>query len=146
MTGSKLLNKLSILCYALGIIGIALGIIAIINPGIGNIIFEGYMENYQIPSDINIDPNTFAVISLIISCLFTIFDGWLLGRAVKDGRKTKLLIVLLILGIISPIIEICSAGFNSILNVESIANIIGILIKAFILNQVLKVRRDALEE
>lgn len=88
----------------------------------------------------------YASISFIMSCVFTLFEGWLLGRASKDGRKTTFLIILLILGIISPIIEICSAGFNSILNMESISNIIGVLIKAFILNQTIKVRKETLDE
>lgn len=145
MTGDKLLKKLSILCYILGIVGIIIGIIAM-NTNLGDTLFEGYMENNQIQSTAGIDAKTIAGISFIMSCIFTLFEGWLLGRAAKDGRKTTFLIILLILGIISPIIEICSAGFNSILNMESIANIIGILIKAFILNQTIKVRREALDD
>lgn len=145
MTGEKLLKKLSILCYILGIVGIIIGIIAM-NTNLGDTLFEGYMENNQIQSTAGIDAKTIAGISFIMSCIFTLFEGWLLGRAAKDGRKTTFLIILLILGIISPIIEICSAGFNSILNMESIANIIGILIKAFILNQTIKVRREALDD
>ncbi|MEE0865231.1 MAG: hypothetical protein U0L98_00240 [Clostridia bacterium] len=145
MTGEKLLKKLSILCYILGIVGIIIGIIAM-NTNLGDTLFEGYMENNQIQSTAGVDAKTIAGISFIMSCIFTLFEGWLLGRAAKDGRKTTFLIILLILGIISPIIEICSAGFNSILNMESIANIIGILIKAFILNQTIKVRREALDD
>lgn len=145
MTGEKLLKKLSILCYILGIVGIVVGIVAI-NTNLGDTLFEGYMENNQIQSTAGVDAKTIAGISFIMSCIFTLFEGWLLGRAAKDGRKTTFLIILLILGIISPIIEICSAGFNSILNMESIANIIGILIKAFILNQTIKVRREALDD
>lgn len=145
MTGEKLLKKLSILCYILGIVGIIIGIVAM-NTNLGDTLFEGYMENNQIQSTAGVNAKTIAGISFIMSCIFTLFEGWLLGRAAKDGRKTTFLIILLILGIISPIIEICSAGFNSILNMESIANIIGILIKAFILNQTIKVRREALDD
>ena len=144
MTGEKLLKKLSILCYILGIVGIILGFVAM-NTSLGDTLFEGYMKNYQMQSDTNIDTKTLAGISFIMSCIFTLFEGWLLGRAAKNGKKTMLLIILLILGIISPIIEICSAGFNSIINMESIANIVGILIKGFILNQVLKVRKETLD-
>ena len=145
MTGSSLLKKLSIFCYILGIVGIIIGIIAM-NTDLGDTLFEGYMKDYQIQSNASIDAKTLASISFIMSCVFTLFEGWLLGRAAKDGKKTTFLIILLILGIISPIIELCSAGFNSILNMESIANIIGILIKAFILNQTIKVRREALDD
>lgn len=145
MTGEKLLKKLSIFCYILGIVGIIIGIIAM-NTDLGDTLFEGYMKDYQIQSNASIDAKTLASISFIMSCVFTLFEGWLLGRASKDGRKTTFLIILLILGIISPIIELCSAGFNSILNMESIANIIGVLIKAFILNQTIKVRREALDD
>lgn len=145
MTGEKLLKKLSILCYILGVAGIIIGVIAM-TTNLGDTLFEGYMENYQIQSNTKIDPKTIAGISFIMSCIFTLFEGWLLGRASKDGKKTTFLIILLILGIISPIIEVCSAGFNSILNMESIANIIGVLIKAFILNQTIKVRREALDD
>ena len=145
MTGSSLLKKLSIFCYILGIVGIIIGIIAM-NTNLGDTLFEGYMKEYQIQSSANIDVKTIAGISFIISCVFTLFEGWLLGRASKDGKKTTFLIIILILGIISPIIEICSAGFNSILNMESIANIIGILIKVFILNQTIKVRKEALDD
>ena len=145
MTGSSLLKKLSIFCYILGIVGIIIGIIAM-NTDLGDTLFEGYMKDYQIQSNASIDAKTLASISFIMSCVFTLFEGWLLGRASKDGRKTTFLIILLILGIISPIIELCSAGFNSILNMESIANIIGVLIKAFILNQTIKVRREVLDD
>ena len=145
MSGDRLLKKLSILCYILGIAGIIIAVIAM-NTNFGDTLFEGYVRNYQVPPEIEIDTKVFAGINVIMSSLFTLFEGWLLGRAVKDGRKTTFLIILLVLGIISPIIEICAAGFNSILNVESIGNIIGILVKGFILNQVLKVRREALDE
>lgn len=142
MTGSKLLKKLSILCYILGIIGIVIGIIAM-TTNIGDTLFKADMEKLKALEKVNLDPKMFLGTNFISSSLFTVFEGWLLGRAAKNGRKSMLLIILLILGIISPIIEIVSAGFGSILNMESIANIIGILIKAFILNQVLKVRREA---
>ena len=143
MTGSSLLKKLSMFCYILGIVGIIIGVIAM-TTNFGDTLFEGYMN--QIQSNVEVDAKIVAGISFIISCLFTLFEGWLLGRAAKDGKKTTLLIILLILGIISPIIEICSAGFNSILNIESISNIIGVLIKAFILNQTIKVRKETLDE
>ena len=142
MTGSKLLKKLSILCYILGIIGVIIGIVAM-TTNIGNILFQSDMEKLTELEKLNLDPKVFLGINFITSSLFTVFEGWLLGRAAKNGRKSMLLIILLILGIISPIIEIFTAGFGSILNMESIANIIGILIKAFILNQVLKVRKEA---
>ena len=142
MTGSKLLKKLSILCYILGIIGVVIGIIAM-TTNIGDTLFQTEMGKLAELQKLNLDPKVFLGINFITSSLFTVFEGWLLGRAAKNGRKSMFLIILLILGIISPIIEIFSAGFGSILNMESIANIIGILIKAFILNQVLKVRREA---
>ncbi len=142
MTGSKLLKKLSILCYILGIIGVVIGIIAM-TTNIGDTLFQTEMGKLAELQKLNLDPKVFLGINFITSSLFTVFEGWLLGRAAKNGRKSMFLIILLILGIISPIIEILSAGFGSILNMESIANIIGILIKAFILNQVLKVRREA---
>lgn len=145
MTGSSLLKKLSIFCYILAIAGIIIGIIAI-NTNLGDTLFQGYMKNYQIQPTAGVDAKTIAGISFIMSCVFTLFEGWLLGRAAKDGRKTTFLIILLILGIISPIIEIFSAGLNSILNMESIANIIAILFKAFILNQTIKVRKEALDD
>ena len=145
MTGSNLLKKLSIFCYILGIAGIIIGIIAM-NTNLGDTLFQGYMKNYQIQSTAGVDAKTIAGISFIMSCVFTLFEGWLLGRAAKDGRKTTFLIILLILGIISPIIEIFSTGLNSILNMESIANIIAILFKAFILNQTIKVRKEALDD
>ena len=145
MTGSNLLKKLSIFCYILAIAGIIIGIIAM-NTNLGDTLFQGYMKNYQIQSTAGVDAKTIAGISFIMSCVFTLFEGWLLGRAAKDGRKTTFLIILLILGIISPIIEIFSTGLNSILNMESIANIIAILFKAFILNQTIKVRKEALDD
>ena len=144
MTGSSLLKKLRMICYILCIIGIILAIIAM-STNMGDTLFKDYMKNIKMPEGIHIDVKMYAGVSLIISSLFTLFDGWLLGRAAKDGRKTMLLIVLLVLGIISPLIEIITAGFNSVLNMESIANIVEILIKVYILNQVLKVRGEALD-
>ena len=47
MTGEKLLKKLSILCYILGVAGIIIGVIAM-TTNLGDTLFEGYMENYQI--------------------------------------------------------------------------------------------------
>ena len=146
MTGEKLLKNLSLLCYFLGIIGIVLSVIIIVDVKVGDVLLDGYMENNNYSEVEEINPKTMAVMSIIISSLFDIFEGWLLGRAAKDGRKTKFLIVLLVLGLISPLLKLFVAGFNSILNIESLSNIIAILIKVFILNQVIKLRREALEE
>lgn len=145
MTGSQLLKKLSVLCYTLGIIGIIIGIVAM-STRLGETLFNGYIRIINIPNETNLDAKVYAGINLIVSSSFTLFEGWLLGRAVKNGRKTIFLIILLILGIISPIMQIIYAGFNSILNTESISNIIEILIKTFILTQVIKVRREAIDE
>ena len=145
MTGEKLLRKLSILCYVLGIIGIIIGIIAMTTT-LGDTLFEGYMENIDTQELENINPKTIAGISFIISCMFTLLEGWLLGRAAKNGKKTIFLMVILILEIVSTVIEIIGAGFNSTINMDSLSNIIGLLINAFILNQVIKVRREALED
>lgn len=146
MTGEKLLKNLSLLCYILGIIGIVLSVIIIADVKAGDVLLEGYMDNYNYSVGADINPKTMAIMSILISSLFDMFEGWLLGRAAKDGRKTKFLIVLLVLGLISPLLKLFGAGFNSILNVESLSNIIAILIKVFILNQVIKLRREALEE
>ena len=86
MSGDRLLKKLSILCYILGIAGIIIAVIAM-NTNFGDTLFEGYVRNYQVPPEIKIDTKVFAGINVIMSSLFTLFEGWLLGRAVKDGRN-----------------------------------------------------------
>ena len=99
MTGSKLLKKLSILCYILGIIGVVIGIIAM-TTNIGDTLFQTEMGKLAELQKLNLDPKVFLGINFITSSLFTVFEGWLLGRAAKNGRKSMFLIILLILGLI----------------------------------------------
>lgn len=141
MTGRELLKKLRTLCYILGILGIIIGIVAI-TTNIGNTLFQELVKNIKVPENTNVDAKTYAGIYFIVESLFTLFQGWLLGRAVKNGKKTTLLIILLVLSIVSTILEIFHAGWNAILDMESVTNIIVVLIKGFILNQVIKVRRE----
>lgn len=142
MTGRDLLKKLSTLCYVLAIIGIILGIVAM-NTKLGDTLFQELVKNIKVPANTNVDTKTYAGIYFIVESLVTLFQGWLLKRAVKDGRKTTLLIILLILSISTTIIEIYNAGFNAILDMESVANIIVVIIKGFILSQVFRVRQEA---
>ena len=82
---------------------------------------------------------------MIMEGLFYFFEGWLIYRASKDGKKTTFLMILLILGIISQVLTFFGNGFNVAINASMVGDLLSFLIKVFILTQVYKVRKEAQE-
>ena len=123
MTGSKLLKKLSILCYIIGCLGIILVIVLMIT-NYGDDVFGPEIEEIESSEILELDAKLMAEISLALSSSFLVLEGWLLKRASKDGRKSILLLIFLILGILSTLIEIApsiiSLGFNTELVIKII--------------------------
>ena len=83
-------------------------------------------------------------ISLALSSSFLVLEGWLLKRASKDGRKSILLLIFLILGILSTLIEIAPSIISLGFNTELVIKIIFMLFRIYILIQILIVRKEAI--
>ena len=146
MTGSKLLKKLSILCYVIGGLGIILVIVLMIT-NYGDDVFGPEIEEIEeIESSeiLELDAKLMAEISLALSSSFLLFEGWLLKRASKDGRKSILLLIFLILGILSTLIEIAPSIISLGFNTELVIKIIFMLFRIYILIQILIVRKEAI--
>lgn len=146
MTGSKLLKKLSILCYIIGCLGIILVIVLMIT-NYGDDVFGPEIEEIEeIESSeiLELDAKLMAEISLALSSSFLVLEGWLLKRASKDGRKSILLLIFLILGILSTLIEIVPSIISLGFNTELVIKIIFMLFRIYILIQILIVRKEAI--
>lgn len=146
MTGSKLLKKLSILCYIIGCLGIILVIVLMIT-NYGDDVFGPEIEEIEeIESSeiLELDAKLMAEISLALSSSFLVLEGWLLKRASKDGRKSILLLIFLILGILSTLIEIAPSIISLGFNTELVIKIIFMLFRIYILIQILIVRKEAI--
>lgn len=145
MTGSKLLKKISIVCYIIGCLGIFLVIVLMIT-NYGDDIFGTEIDDIEEfeSSEIQyLDAKLLAEISLALSSCFLLFEGWLLKRASKDGKKTTLLLILLILGILSTLIEIAPSIINLGFNTELCIKIVMMLFRIYALTQTLMVRKEA---
>lgn len=145
MTGSKLLKKISIVCYIIGCLGILLVIVLMIT-NYGDDIFGTEIDDIEEfeSSEIQyLDAKILAEISLALSSCFLLFEGWLLKRASKDGKKTTLLLILLILGILSTLIEIAPSIINLGFNTELCIKIVIMLFRIYALTQTLMVRKEA---
>lgn len=147
MTGSKLLKKLSILCYIIGCLGILLVIVLMIT-NYGDDIFgtdlSTEVEEIESSEEIlELDARLMAEISLALSSCFLLFEGWLLKRASNDGKKSTLLLILLILGILSTLIEIAPSIINLGFNTELCIKIVMMLFRIYALTQTLMVRKEA---
>lgn len=77
----------------------------------------------QLTSSMNIkdmsglNPTTFLGLVIIFSAVFVLIEAILYGRAVKDGSKSTLLMVLLVLSLIANVYTlITSFSFSAILN------------------------------
>ena len=142
MTGSKLLKKLSILCYIIGCLGIILVIVLMIT-NYGDDVFGPEIEEIESSEILELDAKLMAEISLALSSSFLVLEGWLLKRASKDGRKSILLLIFLILGILSTLIEIAPSIISLGFNTELVIKIIFMLFRIYILIQILIVRKEA---
>ena len=148
MTGSKLLKKLSIICYIIGCLGILLVIVLMIT-NYGDDIFGTEIDDIEEfeSSEIQyLDAKLLAEISLALSSCFLLFEGWLLKRASNDGKKSTLLLILLILGILSTLIEIAPSIISLGFNTEIVIKIIQMLFRIYVLTQTLRVRKEAKNE
>ena len=148
MTGSKLLKKLSIVCYIIGCLGILLVIVLMIT-NYGDDIFGTEIDDIEEfeSSEIQyLDAKLLAEISLALSSCFLLFEGWLLKRASKDGKKSTLLLILLLLGILSTLIEIAPSIISLGFNTEIVIKIIQMLFRVYVLTQTLRVRKEAKNE
>lgn len=148
MTGSKLLKKLSIICYIIGCLGILLVIVLMIT-NYGDDIFGTEIDDIEEfeSSEIQyLDAKLLAEISLALSSCFLLFEGWLLKRASKDGKKSTLLLILLLLGILSTLIEIAPSIISLGFNTEIVIKIIQMLFRIYVLTQTLRVRKEAKNE
>ena len=141
MTGSKLLKKLSILCYIIGCLGIILVIVLMIT-NYGDDVFGPEIEEIESSEILELDAKLMAEISLALSSSFLVLEGWLLKRASKDGRKSILLLIFLILGILSTLIEIAPSIISLGFNTELVIKIIFMLFRIYILIQILIVRKE----
>lgn len=146
MTGSKLLKKLSILCYIIGCLGIILVIVLMITNYDDDVFGPEIEEIEEIESSeiLELDAKLMAEISLALSSSFLVLEGWLLKRASKDGRKSILLLIFLILGILSTLIEIAPSIISLGFNTELVIKIIFMLFRIYILIQILIVRKEAI--
>lgn len=148
MTGSKLLKKISIVCYIIGCLGILLVIVLMIT-NYGDDIFGTEIDDIEEfeSSEIQyLDAKLLAEISLALSSCFLLFEGWLLKRASKDGKKSTLLLILLLLGILSTLIEIAPSIISLGFNTEIVIKIIQMLFRVYVLTQTLRVRKEAKNE
>lgn len=143
MTGSKLLKKLSILCYIIGCLGIILVIVLMIT-NYGDDVFGPEIEEIESSEILELDAKLMAEISLALSSSFLVLEGWLLKRASKDGRKSILLLIFLILGILLTLIEIAPSIISLGFNTELVIKIIFMLFRIYILIQILIVRKEAI--
>ena len=142
MTGSKLLKKLSILCYIIGCLGIILVIVLMIT-NYGDDVFGPEIEEIESSEILELDAKLMAEISLALSSSFLVLEGWLLKRASKDGRKSILLLIFLILGILSTLIEIAPSIISLGFNTELCIKIVMMLFRIYALTQTLMVRKEA---
>ena len=142
MTGSKLLKKLSILCYIIGCLGIILVIVLMIT-NYGDDVFGPGIEEIESSEILELDAKLMAEISLALSSSFLVLEGWLLKRASKDGRKSILLLIFLILGILSTLIEIAPSIISLGFNTELCIKIVMMLFRIYALTQTLMVRKEA---
>ena len=90
-----------------------------------------------------LDAKLLAEISLALSSCFLLFEGWLLKRASKDGKKSTLLLILLMFGIITTLIEIAPSIISLGFNTEIVIKIIQMLFRIYVLIQTLRVRKES---
>lgn len=90
-----------------------------------------------VPNDMKI--TTFLGIFVIVIALLELATGYLLRRAAKDGKKTTLLLVLLVLSVIGSVTNLFTNGTG-----ESIATLIlNVVIDGLLLYSTYVVRKEA---
>jgi len=83
------------------------------------------------------------VIIAVMYCIeatFFIVEGFLIYRAIKKG-KTTLIIVFLIIGIASQLLSLINTATHNSYDINSLSDLISLIIKTVILKQVFEIRR-----
>lgn len=139
---NKVLTVFSIICFIVAIIEILIGcVIGFTDLG------DGIIESAGIEKISALETIEYMVVKLafvfiyFIEAMFFVVESWLINRASKNGKKTVLLIFLLLMGIFFQLLTLISAAVRSAYDINSAIDVLSVLIKVYILKQVFEVRR-----
>ncbi|MBR3255429.1 MAG: hypothetical protein IKF97_04345 [Clostridia bacterium] len=140
----KILKVISYLYIIAAVIVIAVGIFAF-TPA-GKEAFKDFkIQDEQKLQEANIEKSTMVGINFIASSLSCLIVAVLLKRAIKDGSKTTMLLILLLLNIagsVTTIVRGIKDGFSQ----EILSACGSLVVDSFILYNVYKVRKAADED
>lgn len=153
----SVLTVFAILCFVLGTIELLLGGLLCAIP-VNEILddkvdvdvseirnLDIYSEQIDLTdiNDVDLIHITLIILGgmIIVEGVFSIIEGLLIIRASKNGRKTVLLIILLMFGIASQLLSLIRVAYYHDYNLNSAVSVVSLIIKAIILKYVLEVRR-----
>ena len=140
---NKILTAFAFICIIIGIVEIILGMLTVVTDMNNNIAME-YAKTIETTEDSAIALIVMKIVIAVIygiEGLFFIIEGLLIYRASLNGKKTTILIIFLLIGIISQLFTLINAAMRSSYDINSATDVISVIIKAFILKQVFEVRR-----
>jgi len=82
----------------------------------------------------------FIAVIYAIEATFFVIEAFLIYRAIKKG-KTTLILIFLIIGIASQLLSLISAATHNSYDVNSLSDLISLIIKTVILKQIFEIRR-----
>lgn len=114
-----------------GVLIIALSLLFFMNSNAD--FMNEIVKSYKIDVE-GVNPVTVIGIVMVISGIINLIEAWLFSRVTKDGKKSTLLMILLIISIASAIYTVITA-FN-------VSNIISLLTNVLVFAAVLKLRSE----
>jgi len=136
----RILKITAVICFIFAVLEIGLALLISFAPISKELFAETLKIEQQNREEVIMLIRIIVALAFWIEAIFYIIEGFLIYRAIKKG-KTTLIIVLLLLGFITPLITLINAAINSSYDLNSATNLVSIVIKTVILKQVFEIRR-----
>lgn len=148
-----LLKFAAIACFIFAIVEFGLGVFMLVSPYADEAVDEivqakedGVEEsiltdlNEEEYAEIHLVVKVFLIIVYFIEVFLSVLEGFLIYRAIKKG-KTTLIIVILIIGLTFQLSTLIAAAVRSTYDFNSASSLVAVLIRTVVLKQIFQIRR-----
>ena len=143
----KILKIFVVICFLFAIVEFILAAL-VITTSVSDEYVKTFAKNEGIEKSLDeIPEDVFMIaIKIIIGIIFCIeaisfiVEGFLINRAIKKG-KTTLIIVLMLIGIFGQLISLISVAIHNSYGFNSASDLASLIIKTIILRQIFEIRR-----
>ena len=143
----RILKIFAVICFVFAILEFILAAL-VITTSVSDDYVNTFTENTEIEKSLDEIPEDVFMLAVkiiigILFCIeatFFIIEGFLINRAIKKG-KTTLIIILILIGILGQLIFLISVAIHNSYDFNSASDLVSLIIKTIILRQIFEIRR-----